>query len=246
MSKPNTLFVTAKVFYEEAWHLRCISCDEIPVSHWKADELWSFYKNSSEKIITFVRPGNCDTSHIPLGPLNVYGDDPVIKSLPPAASIGALIAQNREAILSNDDLSGLTLPRFLTTCPSTTMRLTIVVKFVSPWIEDLPDAVAFARRMETDDPFLKMLLPPKSIHKTRIPPGLKLPATLQHQGNELPIIYSVLEWQSNLEALVECFVFEPVVVNETTKLVRRLPSSPNVFLLGRVTDEKTESVSVHV
>ena len=232
MQKPTSLFAIRKVFFEERWHIRCVNCSDSPANSWNWRETWEVFSDSKQSVLVALPDEECETSGIPLGPSIVYGMDDAIGLLPTAERTRAIVAQNHVIVVTSDDLSGMELPRFLSDKPFTTKRTEFSIKFNSPFLEELPDVREFEKKTlsgSTGKGDLG-LLGSTTTRTTRIPAGLHLPATVELAGIVQPVVYSIKEWRSDNEAMVECYASDQLLLDENTLLKRSVAGSSTEVL----------------
>lgn len=233
MNRPTTLFAYRKVFYEDRWHVRCINCSESAETYWNQEESWRLTLNTGESIVVSLPDWGYVVSSLPMGPEIVYGMNMGMESLPVSERSNVPLAQNYTIVVTDDDLSQLSLPEFMTEWPSTTNRAELIVQFESPYMESLPDVRAYQRNVLSgrtdilDDLDLCDLM--QSTY-TRIPVGLYLPASVEADGRTQPAVYLIKEWLYGDTAKVDVFTPNELKSDQSICLMREVPREPVVVL----------------
>jgi len=225
MNGPDSLFAYRKVFFEGQWHLRCIDCSDTPATNWDRSESWKLFLKAGQPVVVSLTVGSCETSGSLEGPSLVYGRDAAIKGLSAEERCTAILAQQYVIVVTNSDLRELTMPVFINEKPSATIRSEITIRFTSPFLENLPDVLAYYKGISAAlaaAPDLALFESIKPL-ETRIPVGLYLPASIQANRCTQPVVYSIKEWQSDDTAKVELFTPGEFVLNQTKYLTREVP-----------------------
>lgn len=236
MSQPEILFVFRKMVLNGQWHLRCLNCGSTRPEIWQPRESWKMYFDSSESIETRLNDEGWNTSMIPSGPCRVYGGDPAIESLQDGPKSYAIETQHPVVLVTDDDLTNVTLPRYLSIEPHSMVRFEAVVIFASSLLEDFP-YVRDLKRQVWSVPLGEMNFRQRGAGvwtRTRIPVGFFLPAKIVTNRQETWMVFAIKEWWTNHQALIEGYVSEPVFVNHHSVLMHRYASSSYEQVLGNV------------
>lgn len=222
MNQPELLFAYRKVFFENQWHLKCINCGSSPERTWNWPETWQRSFSNGNSISVTLPPRSCETTGIPLGPGIVYGDDQVFESLESSARIHAVVAQNKVVVVTDEDLNEIVLPQFLSVHPTKCQRMELFVKFKSGCMDLLPEVREYEHRMKSEsfsDNDLAMLAGP--IARAEIPKGLLMPGFLESGSVQTAVVYAIVDWRSEAEAIVECYVSGDIDLSAGACLKRR-------------------------
>ena len=222
MNQPEILFVYRKVFFEDQWHLKCINCSPTSEGDWNWPENWRLLFSDGNSTTITLPPQSCETTGIPLGPDVVYGHDQVVKDLDSSTRIHAVVAQNNVVVVTYDDLSEIVLPQFLSVHPTKCQRMELFVKFKSGCMDLLPEVREYEHRMRSEsfsDNDLAMLAGP--IARAEIPKGLLMPGFLESGSAQTVVVYAIVDWRSETEAIVECYVSGDIDLSAGACLKRR-------------------------
>jgi hypothetical protein len=180
-------------------------------------------------------PRDFDTGHVSREPSEIYEVHPIIRALQSSASIYALLAHQGVVVITDEDLSQINLPQFLSIERSSCHRVELVIRFESPFLENLPEIQAYEEELRENsatDPYLNMFAQQKPTN-TRIPLGLYFPATFVASGTEYPVVYLIKKWCGDEEAVVECFTSPFAEVGAGTMLTSHAVDS-RLVSIGRV------------
>lgn len=230
------LFVFRKMALDGQWHLRCLSCGSTRPETWDPHDSWKMYLDSSESIQVRLNDQGWNTSVVPSGPCHVYGGDPAIESLQDSPKSYAIESQRPVVLVTDDDLTNIALPRYLSIESHSMMRFEAVVIFASPMLEDFPYVRDLKRQMwSVPLGEANFRLRGAGIWtRTRIPVGFFLPAKIVTNRKETWMVFAIKEWWTNHQALIEGYVSEPVFVNHHSILTHRYASSSYERVLGNV------------
>ncbi len=222
MNQPELLFAYKKVSFKGQWHLKCINCSSSSEGDWDWPENWLLSFSNGNSTTVTLPPQSCETTGIPLGPAIVYGDDPAYESLDTFARIHAGLAQNKAFVVTDDDLSGIVLPQFLSVHPTKCERMELFTKLKSGRMDLLPEVQEYERRMKlvsSSDDDLAMLVSPSL--PARIPAGLLMPGLIESGSTQTAVVYAILDWQSETEAIIECYASGDIDLGADAFLKRR-------------------------
>lgn len=242
MNKIHNIFIFRKSNYKKQWHLRCINCGTFRSIIWETElddqdeksQKKVIFSSSGTSINVYLPPGITEVPYIPPNPQIIYGKGSTRQTLDSENSVHVIASQNECVLITEDDLSNITLPQFLSTEFCSTLAYEMRISFEIPFLEDLPESAAvdkLQRKISAGDRFLEMMLSTQHT-RVRIPPGLPMPASIESYGRFVAVVYVIKEWVAENEASVICYASSHLEESRSLSLIREFRESSYRSFVG--------------
>lgn len=235
----DILFAFCKVYQDNEWFFNCVDCSLYREEEWQGKQTRQLYLADFRRVALRIPDASFETSANVLGPEEIYGRDPKIAALGPQIGMLATAAQNTIELSSADDLADLTMPQFFASDMISLSRIVCSVTFRSPYLQSIPDVVAFEDWVEQIDYTNNMEMKSdwkRSTEKTPIPLGLFFPGAIEWNGIETPIAYQIVRWTSEQKAVVDCYLSNRVDLDQEMLLTRRSSAPQKKSVLGTIAE----------
>lgn len=242
MSDDANVFVVAAIGFQGKWHCRCIDCGRSPVdgrTWWRWPTYPPLYMR--DQLFEFYSPPGEDSIKVPRmveHPIEIYETDPAITNAPSSARVLLMIAQNSVILLSEGDLSNVSLPGFACSQQKWPSESLAIVKFSTGVVNTFPEVSGYVRRCRADVTAQEPTMTYGLGEIASIPAGMYLPASVLTGLSMSAAAYSVEEWHSPLVARVRCHLADnsvPLAIG--SRVVRPHLSSDSttgVYTIGSV------------
>ena len=241
MSNPETLFVYRLGKFRNELRARCVCCDPQPSRRWSSGKTWRGFVLESGTPVGF-RQAVSDGTGDERGPSDVYADETCLNGLECREAMAIMAAQNYAYLVFDGSEIETELPFVVSTVdPSSPCNRRVEIQFETTDISSLPDVKDYEQSLGVGaiDSWDRMLVPDSVGDSIRFPVGLWLPVAISSGQREAAGVYSIVEWLSEITAIVDIVSSDKSVAIDTgSKLTRRFRMSSGTSVeasIGSVT-----------